>query len=69
MLEKTSLKLYPIVKEVLKRMIEEVSKEKKRDQVLSSKDFDLEKLMAQDDSETFQGTGPPDMRSVLGFLN
>ena len=57
MIERTSLKLYPVVKEVLKRMIEETPGEQK---ALLSKDIQYDKIVISDDA---------DMRSVLGFLN
>jgi hypothetical protein len=61
MLERTSLKLYPIVKEVLKRMIEEQSKNNPVVlQEKSASEMEFEKISVPEEA---------DMRSVLGFLN
>jgi len=56
--ERSSLKLYPVVREVVKRLAgqEPNNVEEKKDTDRSNKDEDDE------DNE-------PDMRSVLGFLN
>ena len=57
-MERSSLKLYPVVKEVCKRLAgqePEKSVEPKPDSAIQSQDED-------EDME-------PDMRSVLGFLN
>lgn len=57
-MERSSLKLYPVVREVVKRLAgqEPNNVEEKKDTDRSNKDEDDE------DNE-------PDMRSVLGFLN
>jgi hypothetical protein len=57
MIERTSMKLYPVVKEVLKRMIEETPGESNS---LLQKDIQYDKIIISEDA---------DMRSVLGFLN
>lgn len=64
MLERTSMKLYPIVKEVLKRMIDE-------NPIVDSKyKVEVERLLLSDESQTkLVAGGVADMRSVLGFLN
>ena len=56
-MERSSIKLYPVVKEVCKRLAgqESTSFEEKKDTQQSNNDED-------EDNE-------PDMRSVLGFLN
>ena len=57
LVERSSLKLYPVVKEVCKRLAghEHLKVEEKKDNLDKSDDED-------EDNE-------PDMRSVLGFLN
>lgn len=59
MLERTAVKLYPILKEALKKMIEE------------SPHVDVEnhKLPAEIEYEKISICEDADMRSVLGFLN
>lgn len=52
-LERTSIKLYPIVKEALKKMVDESVPEGQETTFRRSNSFDDE----------------PDMHSVLGFLN
>ena len=59
MLERTSLKLYPIVKEVVTRMIEEQPHINPNNDKLAS-EIEYEKILLPEDA---------DMRSVLGFLN
>lgn len=59
MLERTSMKLYPIVTEVLKRMIEEQPHPNVNQRQLAS-EIEYEKILLPEDA---------DMRSVLGFLN
>jgi hypothetical protein len=59
MLERTSMKLYPIVREVLKRMIEEQPQPNPNHEKLAS-EIEYEKILVPEDA---------DMRSVLGFLN
>jgi hypothetical protein len=59
MLERTAMKLYPIVKEVQKRMIEETAS----NNIVTEKlqyELEYEKILVPEDA---------DMRSVLGFLN
>jgi hypothetical protein len=65
MLERTSMKLYPVVKEVLKRTIVETTQQDK-----DGKLEEFEKLLLRDESQArlLSGGGIPDMRSVLGFL-
>ena len=58
MLERTAMKLYPIVKEVLKKMIEETASTHKIQEKLAC-ELEYEKILVPD----------ADMRSVLGFLN
>jgi hypothetical protein len=60
MLERTSMKLYPIVREVLKRMIEESPQQIYQDQPKLPIEIEYEKIIVPEDA---------DMRSVLGFLN
>lgn len=60
MIERTSIKLYPIVKEVLKRMIEEKVVGNTENQKQFQNETLYEKILICDDA---------DMRSVLGFLN
>jgi hypothetical protein len=48
MLERTSMKLYPVVKEVLKRMIDETPSQKAASQ--EPTEYDISKLLSQDDS-------------------
>lgn len=71
MMERTSMKLYPIVKEVLKRLINETQSEPRKAEV--SKDSEeVEKFLLRDESISalLEGGGcAADMRSVLGFLN
>lgn len=59
MLERTSLKLYPILREVVSRLIEEQPQLDKQNEKLAS-EIEYEKILLPDDA---------DMRSVLGFLN
>jgi len=59
MLERTSIKIYPIVKEVLKRMIDELPHINVNNEKVAS-DIDYEKVLLPEDA---------DMRSVLGILN
>lgn len=59
MLERTSMKLYPVVKEVLKRMIVESPPTQEDDS----------RLLLRDESEARLLTGGVDMHTVLGFLN
>lgn len=59
MLERTSLKLYPIVKEVTNRMIDEQPHINPNNDKLAS-EIEYEKILLPEDA---------DMRSVLGFLN
>lgn len=59
MLERTSMKLYPVVKEVLKRMIVESPPAQE----------DETRLLLRDESEARLLTGGVDMHTVLGFLN
>lgn len=61
MLERTSMKLYPIVQEVLKRMIEELP--------LQNKLPHSEKLASEIEYDKITIPEDADMRSVLGFLN
>jgi hypothetical protein len=68
MLERTSLKLYPVVKEVIKRMINENLENK--DGQMNEQDTEVIRLMQMDESKNFFFTQcGVDMRSVLGFLN
>ena len=68
MLERTSMKLYPIIKEVMKRMIPENIKKspQKEERKVSHLDLELEKMLLLEDSEI---TSIADMKNVLGFLN
>jgi hypothetical protein len=59
MLERTAMKLYPIVKEVQKRMIEETAQAQINQEKLAY-ELEYEKILVPEDA---------DMRSVLGFLN
>jgi len=59
MLERTSMKMYPIVKEVITRMIEESPHINQNNEKLAS-EIEYDKILLPDDA---------DMRSVLGFLN
>jgi regulator of replication initiation timing len=59
MLERTSVKLYPIVREALKKMIEESP----------HLHVELEKLPSEIEYDKVTITEEPDMRSVLGYLN
>ena len=60
MIERTSLKMYPVVKEVVTRMIEEnaTGNQEAIKQILN--DIEFEKIQVPEDA---------DMRSILGFLN
>ena len=60
MIERTSMKMYPVVKEVVSRMIDEneTANVEAIKQILS--DIQFEKILIPDDA---------DMRSILGFLN
>jgi hypothetical protein len=60
MLERTSLKLYPIVKEVIVRMIDEQPPVNQSIEKPVASDIEFHKILLPDDA---------DMRSVLGFLN
>jgi len=69
MLERTSLKLYPVVREVIKRIITETKKPASAASQMDDAtklDAELEKMLLLDESEM---TNVADMRSVLGFLN
>ena len=68
MLERTSIKLYPIIKEVMKRMIPEGIKKspQKEERKVSHVDLEMEKMLLLEDSEI---TSIADMKNVLGFLN
>ena len=57
MIERTSIKLYPIVKEVTKRLVNEKDALNKEGTIVI--DFANKMLVSED----------ADMRSVLGFLN
>lgn len=59
MLERTSTKLYPIVKEVVSKMIDEHPHINPNNEKLAS-EIEYEKILMPEDA---------DMRSVLGFLN
>ena len=59
MLERTSMKLYPVVKEVLKRMIVESPPSQE----------DESRLLLREESEARLLPGGVDMHTVLGFLN
>ncbi len=54
------MKLYPIIKEVLKRMIQENTNNVTRAHEKTASDIEFEKISMPEDA---------DMRSVLGFLN
>lgn len=79
MLERTSMKLYPVVKEVLKRMINEQPKEalnKEGSEDDNPFGIDVDKLLStnfNEESSSFMlgaaANEAADMRSVLGFLN
>lgn len=66
MVERTSLKLYPIVREVLKRMIEE----KIVGAGGSEKVYEAQQIICSESLLDKVGvTEEADMRSVLGYLN
>jgi len=64
MIERTSLKLFPIIQEVLKRMIEE-----KNDATNSMRVFDSQQQLCSDILYSQGLDEDADMRSVLGYLN